>query len=278
MYFILENVGGVAGNVLDNDLQNESPAVAADVTITLDNDDGSGATINASGVLTVPSTAPPGPYTITYTICNTLPTPECDTATSTFVVTEGPNLTVNKTASPAGDVVAGDVITYTIEVENVGGTDATNLLVEDVLPAGVTYVPSSASATYFENGAVTTGSFNYSFPANQAFDLASPLNLSVNITATDIPANAIITSLDYNVTTTTTDWLSEIDMTATYPGGTVSAASFGGNGAGGPINRTGTGTVTGAPSAIGTYQIDWTDANNPGGNTANVSSFTINYS
>ncbi len=52
-----------------------------------------------------------------------------------------------KTAS-ATVVNEGEQVTYTLSVSNVGTTDAHDVLVSDVLPAGVTFVSASAGCTY----------------------------------------------------------------------------------------------------------------------------------
>ena len=54
-----------------------------------------------------------------------------------------PNLIFNpdpKAVSPAGPVISGDIITYTITVQNIGNGPATNVVVQDFIPAMTTYV------------------------------------------------------------------------------------------------------------------------------------------
>ena len=59
-----------------------------------------------------------------------------------------PELNITKTSSAnGGPVQTGDVITYTIEVENTGVVDVTDVVVSDVLPTGVAYVTESTVAT-----------------------------------------------------------------------------------------------------------------------------------
>ena len=58
----------------------------------------------------------------------------------------GPRLTVTKTG-PASATV-GDQVTYTITVRNDGDIYASNVVVTDVLPEGLTYVSSSGNGTY----------------------------------------------------------------------------------------------------------------------------------
>ncbi|WP_452221168.1 beta strand repeat-containing protein, partial [Lacinutrix salivirga] len=83
---LAEGVGGVVGNVISNDIENGAPANAANINITLDDDDGSGATLDASGNLNVPVGTPAGSYLITYTICTNTTPQNCDTATASFLV------------------------------------------------------------------------------------------------------------------------------------------------------------------------------------------------
>ncbi len=57
------------------------------------------------------------------------------------------DLVVDKSVSPANPL-AGDTVTYTITVTNNGVDAATNVVVADVLPAGVTYVSQSPIGSY----------------------------------------------------------------------------------------------------------------------------------
>ncbi|MGV6827758.1 MAG: DUF11 domain-containing protein, partial [Flavobacteriales bacterium] len=83
---LTEGAAGVAGDVTANDTLNGVPVTDADIAITLDDDDGSGATIDANGNINVPDTTAPGTYTITYTICEVANPTNCDTATAMFTV------------------------------------------------------------------------------------------------------------------------------------------------------------------------------------------------
>ena len=193
----------------------------------------------------------------------------------TFCALDEPELTVTKTSSAAGTPVnPGDTLTYTIVVENTGSGTANDVVVSDVLPAGVTYVAASAEKTY--PGSVA-GTFTHSFAANQTF--TSTLNQSYNTTP-DLPAGAQITSFSFATTGSTTDWLSDIRLDVSLPNGTtipVATGSFGGNGAGtwnytdGPDPQTGT--------AIGTYSFAWQDTfvAFATSNTVNSLNFTIGY-
>ncbi len=65
---------------------------------------------------------------------------------NTFVNPETADLEIVKTASPL-TVTPGDTITYTIMVTNTGDVTLTDIDVADTLPANVTYVAESTSAT-----------------------------------------------------------------------------------------------------------------------------------
>jgi uncharacterized repeat protein (TIGR01451 family) len=50
---------------------------------------------------------------------------------------------VTNTSRAGTDAVAGDVLEYSVEVENHGGVPATSVVVTDAIPAGATFVPGS---------------------------------------------------------------------------------------------------------------------------------------
>ncbi|WP_186826915.1 DUF11 domain-containing protein, partial [Seonamhaeicola algicola] len=195
----------------------------------------------------------------------------------TGISPSNPNLQVTKTSSTNNDVSVGQTISYDIEIENTGSVRANNIRVTDILPSGVTYIPGSANSTYYTD-VYTPGSFSYTMtPSNQTFN-STGLTQTYVVTNADIPSNAILTGYSYDVTVSTTDWLSEIYMIANYPGGgSVTAAPFGGNVSGSNVNQTGTGTINGSPSALGNYTFFWDDPNDFGVNTVNNATFTINY-
>ncbi|MCB1224736.1 MAG: FG-GAP repeat protein, partial [Verrucomicrobiales bacterium] len=61
-----------------------------------------------------------------------------------LVLVRNAEIGVTKFGSTANPV-AGDTLTYTLIVRNTGLKDATNVVVADILPAGLTFVPGSAS-------------------------------------------------------------------------------------------------------------------------------------
>jgi uncharacterized repeat protein (TIGR01451 family) len=58
-----------------------------------------------------------------------------------------PVLTISKTVDNPGPVLSGDILTYTIDVDNTGNAAATNVVVLDPVPAMTTYVPNSCTTS-----------------------------------------------------------------------------------------------------------------------------------
>jgi uncharacterized repeat protein (TIGR01451 family) len=81
------------------------------------------------------------PATIVHTAPNVAHTP-CN-----IVITGLPTLTITKTANQANYKV-GDNVVYTVHVTNTGQSTATNVVVTDTLPTGLTYVTSSNGGSY----------------------------------------------------------------------------------------------------------------------------------
>lgn len=75
-------------------------------------------------------------------------------ATATFSLR--PNLTLAKTVAPASDLLPGDVVTYTLILNNQGMGKATGVELYDCLPAGLSYAgPVYAPGAIYENGALS---------------------------------------------------------------------------------------------------------------------------
>lgn len=93
-----------------------------------------------------------------------------------------PDLLVNVTG-PQGpnSVVAGGGFTYNVSVENRGAVSATNVVLADTLPAGVSYVGHTASqGTSGESGGVVTNNVGTLAPGATA-------TLAINVTAGNTP-------------------------------------------------------------------------------------------
>lgn len=126
-------VGGTF-QVLANDTYHGLPLSASDVTLTLNAVLNTiGATLDASGILTVPASTPIGSYTLSYTICETANPANCDTAYIDIYV-ENPlqasYITTYSDYNGDGFVSAGDVINYQFIITNHGNAPITDIEIE----------------------------------------------------------------------------------------------------------------------------------------------------
>ena len=153
------SIGGKV-DVLGNDKINGNPATKDNVIVTITNDDGTGATVDADGKINVPSGVTPGEHTITYTVCDKNNTNTCETGTlkvvvpSTIVVTPDTDATVPSTGGKV-DVLGNDTINgtpatkdnVTITITDDNGTGATIDADGKInVPSGIT--PGEYTITY----------------------------------------------------------------------------------------------------------------------------------
>ncbi|MBW4519692.1 MAG: DUF11 domain-containing protein [Scytolyngbya sp. HA4215-MV1] len=141
-------------------------------------------------VLTVSGTvATSATGTITNTATVTPPTGTADSnntnnsATDTTTITSIADLRLTKTVDVPVPAV-GATITYTVRVTNVGPSDATNVAVQDLLPAGLTFSSATPSQGSYDN---TTGLWTVGTIAdgsNAALQIAAIVNTSELITNT----------------------------------------------------------------------------------------------
>jgi uncharacterized repeat protein (TIGR01451 family) len=89
-------------------------------------------------------------------------------------------VSVEKTADPT-DVLVGEEITWTITVENAGPDEATNVVVTDELPAGVSLVSASAGCSV-DSGVATC----------EAGDIASGGSVVIEVVTTADEAGSIV--------------------------------------------------------------------------------------
>jgi len=82
------------------------------------------------------------------------PDPSDNTDDAAVIVTAEADLSVDKTASSAS-VVAGQTVTFTIQVTNNGPSNVGSVTVVDTLPAGLTYVSSTAACVQAPAGTLT---------------------------------------------------------------------------------------------------------------------------
>jgi gliding motility-associated-like protein/uncharacterized repeat protein (TIGR01451 family) len=158
-YFL--RYGGPIGNILDNDRLNGQRPDPADVDFEFTDLDGIiGLLIDDSGVLSlIPGVNEIRDYSLQYVLRETVNPGNNDDAFVFFrILNNDADLSISKEAL-SDDVFEGDLFDYEIVVRNVGQTDATNVVVVDNLPSGVTYQSHTVSAntTGSQVGVTVTG-------------------------------------------------------------------------------------------------------------------------
>ncbi|WP_266160744.1 beta strand repeat-containing protein, partial [Dyella silvatica] len=140
--------GGSPGNVLGNDTAGGK--IITDphsVIITLVSSGGMpNVTINPDGSIVVPAGTPTGNYTLSYRICDVLDPSNCSTAQVKLAVSDAQLLRLSKQATPQTANV-GDIVRYTLTVENVGPTDVHSAVLADTPPVGFTLVANSLTVS-----------------------------------------------------------------------------------------------------------------------------------
>ncbi|QCW27309.1 DUF11 domain-containing protein [Lysobacter enzymogenes] len=135
----------VTVNVIGNDTVTGAPLDPASLTIV--GEPANGTVTCAAGACTyTPKQFFAGTDTFTYRVCDTSsPTPVCATASVTItVIANAPVLRLVKT-SAVREVKIGDLVRYSVLVENVGDSPAVNATLVDIPPAGFTFVDNSLS-------------------------------------------------------------------------------------------------------------------------------------
>ena len=148
--------GGNTASVLGNDTLGGAPVTTATVTLTPGTSPNPGLLMNPDGTITIAPGTAAGTYTYPYTICEVLNPSNCDTANATVVVVSDFALRVLKTAA-VREVKIGDLVRYTITVENVGTSNLVDGSVLDTPAAGFSYVEGSLTVVDGDNMATATG-------------------------------------------------------------------------------------------------------------------------
>lgn len=125
--------GGIAfNNVLSNDTLNGNPVSLSNVTLTFVSSTNPTITLNlGSGSVVVAPGTPAGNYVLTYQICDSNNSSNCDQATVTVYVTASPIVANNDSANP---------------ITSSGGIAFTNVLANDTLN-GIPVLPSQITIT-----------------------------------------------------------------------------------------------------------------------------------
>lgn len=209
------NTGGVAvQNVLSNDLFNGNPINISQVNLTLASAPAHpGITLNTStGQVNVAPGTPGGIYTFVYQICMKNAPSSCDIATVTVKVLSA-DLAVTKTANP-NPISSGQQVTFTITVTNNGPTEASSVVVTDILHSSLNVqninpsigswsapnwnvgtLNSGASASLTVTGTVSSSFYgnlpNTATVSSTTYDPVSSNNsATVNVTVSAVPPTA----------------------------------------------------------------------------------------
>jgi uncharacterized repeat protein (TIGR01451 family)/gliding motility-associated-like protein len=144
---INSNTGGTTvSNVLSNDFKNGLPVLPSQVLISLIVPAShSGVSLNTStGAVNVLPGTPAGNYTLSYQVCMVSnPYDRCDTAKVKVKILSS-DLSISESSTP-DTVIAGQKITYKITVTNHGPTSSQNVLVNDVIPRGLSLISAVPS-------------------------------------------------------------------------------------------------------------------------------------
>ena len=109
--------------------------------------------MNPDGTITVKPNTPAGTYVYPYTICDRVNPTNCATTTATVIVVTAPaSMRVTKTATPA-NVHVGDLVRYTLTIENTGVGPVNGATLVDTPPAGFSYVDRSMTVVDRDNKA-----------------------------------------------------------------------------------------------------------------------------
>lgn len=151
--------GGSTGSVLDNDTLGNQPVDPGQIVLTPGTSPHPGLVMNPDGTITVAPGTPPGTYQYPYTICEIANPGNWDTAIATVLV-EGLPTSIRITKSTTThDVVVGDLVRYTLVMENTGAVPVTDATLVDTPPAGFTYVAESLVVADADNSGRLIGTY-----------------------------------------------------------------------------------------------------------------------
>ncbi|QNK64746.1 DUF11 domain-containing protein [Pedobacter sp. PAMC26386] len=135
-------------------------------------------TNGTSSTLTITATVnAAGPYGNTATITGTEndPTPGNNTSTSTPVPVPTTNLSILKTVDNPIPYV-GNTVTFTLAAANAGPSNATGVVVNDLLPSGYTYISSVPSTGTYSSGSGIWTIGNLNNGANASLTITATVN------------------------------------------------------------------------------------------------------
>ena len=143
----------VTTNILVNDTKDGNTVNPLDMVVSISANPSNGIlVVNANGTIKyTPNANFIGKDCYVYRICDKTISTLCDTAKVCVTVNKGTaNLKISKVLNGNTKVVTkNSLVSYTIVIENLGTTDATNIVVKDSLDAGLRYSTNSVSAGTF---------------------------------------------------------------------------------------------------------------------------------
>jgi hypothetical protein len=158
------STGGTTTSLTTNDILNGDPVVIGtdpgNVILTGLNVP-PGFTLNPDGTVSIPPSTPAGDYPLTYEICEVSNPTNCDSVTSTIVVSV-PGIALVKDAVFSGTGMLGDVITYTFTATNTGTTTMTNVVVTDPMVGLILTGNPIASLEAGASSSAITGTYTIS--------------------------------------------------------------------------------------------------------------------
>ncbi|KRG67525.1 hypothetical protein ABB27_09320 [Stenotrophomonas terrae] len=148
----------VSLNVIGNDTTAGLPLDPASVTVVTPPTHGA-VSCNAGSCLYTPNPGYVGEDSFVYRVCDvSQPIPVCDTATATISIEGNTQVRLSKQASPR-DVKVGDLVRYTVTMENVGETEVVDASLVDTPPPGFTLVVGSLQVADRDGAGRLAGSY-----------------------------------------------------------------------------------------------------------------------
>lgn len=131
---------------------------------------------------------PTGNAQLTVTAASVLTPAQTAANTDTAIITTGAVIPVNKSVSAPNGPSGSGPYTYTLSYTNKGNATATNLVLTDLLPAGITYV--AGSGRWSNSGATALTDAAGGDPAGVAYDFNITTAGTVTATIASVPAGA----------------------------------------------------------------------------------------
>jgi uncharacterized repeat protein (TIGR01451 family) len=148
--------GGTTPSVLGNDSMGGQAVDPSTIILTPGASPLTGITMNPDGTITVAAGTPAGTYSYPYTICERTDPGNCASAVATIIVASSYDIRLTKSVA-VNTASVGDLVRYTLTIQNVGDSAFTGGSVLDTPPAGFSYVEGSLVAADGDNAATVSG-------------------------------------------------------------------------------------------------------------------------